>query len=501
MTLYEILKSKNIDFDAIGFGQHDTDVSYYCTPRDARILGWAGVDGIHYCTIPEFGEMIFAVSPMNFGDCVHPIARSFEDLLRLLLYCVDMAALEQCFAWDEEQFKAFLIDCPATEKQQAVLDAIRKETGLEPMEDAFRYVKELQAGFDLSKIPYTEDYYDPDMNAAAPQKPAEWKVTFDGNYWGNYGDAGLEIPIGKHFRWDKENWYVPSVYLCAEGIVADYCMEADTALVKAYIDKWDLLHEADHSYTWEQQEQMRQENPLHINFCSCITINGHVLRQNQGCGASWIPESLLPSDTREKAEIYAILEHYGLDKDRAWFFCRNSYRWDENGEQELKSLSVHLERDKEHFTGRHFFTPDAGESILLTHPLTGKTYTLTVHEAESQALSADMFPDDGWEHPTHFVEMQYSLEPDISAQGFLIQDCTQGDASRRNADASHGSFGHAAGVSIIGGADGPTVVFMCGRSDKLHAACSSLYFAPPEKVEWKPVFSEKTEPDLDVLLL
>ena len=109
--------------------------------------------------------MIFAVSPMNFGDCVHPIARNFEDLLCLLLYCTDMAALEQCYAWDEEQFKAFLIDYPATQEQQSVLDAIREEFGLEPMADAFSYVKQLQTEFDLSVIPYTEDYYDPDMNA------------------------------------------------------------------------------------------------------------------------------------------------------------------------------------------------------------------------------------------------------------------------------------------------------------------------------------------------
>lgn len=45
--------------------------------------------------------MVFVVNPMDFGDCVHPIARNFEDLLRLLLSCADMAALEQCYAWDE----------------------------------------------------------------------------------------------------------------------------------------------------------------------------------------------------------------------------------------------------------------------------------------------------------------------------------------------------------------------------------------------------------------
>ena len=129
--MYQKFKSLHIYHAAIGLEQRDSVVTYYCTPRDAHIIGWAGVDGIHYCTIPEFGKMIFAVSPMNIGDCVHPIARSFEDLLRMLLFCGDMAALEQCYAWDEEEFKAFMIDSPAIEKQKAVLDVIQKEFNLE----------------------------------------------------------------------------------------------------------------------------------------------------------------------------------------------------------------------------------------------------------------------------------------------------------------------------------------------------------------------------------
>ena len=75
MKTYDRFKELNIDHSAIGLEQRDTQVTYYCTPEDAHIIGWAGVDGIHYCTIPEFGEMIFAISPMNFGDCVHPIAQ------------------------------------------------------------------------------------------------------------------------------------------------------------------------------------------------------------------------------------------------------------------------------------------------------------------------------------------------------------------------------------------------------------------------------------------
>lgn len=183
ITIEELIKL-NINLGAVGLEQSDTDVTYFCTPRNADIIGWAGVDGIHYCTIPDFGDMIFAVSPMNFGDYVHPIARNLEDLLRLLLSCTDMAVLEQCYAWDEEQFKAFMLDCPTTQEQQPVLDAIRDRLCLESMHDAFSYVKALQAEFDLSQIPYTEEYYDPDMNAAAPVKSVEWKVTYDGGLWG-----------------------------------------------------------------------------------------------------------------------------------------------------------------------------------------------------------------------------------------------------------------------------------------------------------------------------
>ena len=76
-------KKTKIDLSPLGFIQNGDSEIYYCTPKKAKILANSGVDGIHYCTIPQFGEMIFAVSPMNFGDCVHPIARSFEDLLRL----------------------------------------------------------------------------------------------------------------------------------------------------------------------------------------------------------------------------------------------------------------------------------------------------------------------------------------------------------------------------------------------------------------------------------
>lgn len=49
------------------------------------------------------------------------------------------------------------------------------------MEQQWTYIKELQTSFDYSKIKYTEDYYDTDMNPDAEPTIPEWKVYFEGN--------------------------------------------------------------------------------------------------------------------------------------------------------------------------------------------------------------------------------------------------------------------------------------------------------------------------------
>ncbi|MBQ6877171.1 MAG: hypothetical protein IJO22_02075 [Oscillospiraceae bacterium] len=52
---------------------------------------------------------------------------------------------------DSEEFAA---------KRQVVLDEIKNELGIKPLEEPFEYVKTIQAEFDYSKIRFTEEYYD-----------------------------------------------------------------------------------------------------------------------------------------------------------------------------------------------------------------------------------------------------------------------------------------------------------------------------------------------------
>ena len=104
---YQAFLKKGIDLAPLGWETEGAFIPYFCTPRGGQ-GSWPGWRGwYHYCTIRGFGEIIFAVSPMNVGDYVHPIARNFDDLLRLLLSCTDMAALEQCYAWTRNSTTPF----------------------------------------------------------------------------------------------------------------------------------------------------------------------------------------------------------------------------------------------------------------------------------------------------------------------------------------------------------------------------------------------------------
>ena len=83
---------------------------------------------------------------------------------------------------------------------------------------------------------------------------------------------------------------------------------------------------------------------------------------------------------------------------------------------------------------------------------------------EQQELPERAFHDPNMEYPSHYLAMSYSLEPDISGRGFMIQDCTEGDRPRQKKrdpdEFAPVAFCNAAVIGVIGGADGPTSVIM-----------------------------------------
>lgn len=510
MTVYKRFSELNINLSAVGLIPGDTKGGYFCTPKGAKVIGWAGVDGIHYCFIKGMGEMVFAVDPTaGPGDYVHPLSRNFEDFLRLILACGDLMAVQQIYAWDKETFDVFLEENPVTKEQQAVLDILKEKLSLTPVEGPFTDVKTLQSVFDYDTIPFKREYYEgiPLVSEVTAQRKAkEWKVYFDGDFYDGRarGRAGTELPVEREFFWNGRNWYIPAVYVCGKGIVIDICIAIEPEVITAYYEKWGFGEESWETLSKEERRQAAQENPLGMDFSLKAELNGREQRRWSGRGIGWRPEGCLLPEEENTEEADAVMEHYRLDTTKAWSFRRISMPWVTKTKPVLRSLVLELVPEMLSVQGPRFVTPQIGESIRIQHPIAGTMHTLTVLEVKKEQFSKERFPMEELEFPKHFMQMFYTLAPDIPKGEYTIKDVCDSDTPRRKV-CRNGAYTGSDGISaigIIGGADGPTAVFVVGKgtTETTQVACSALRFEPAETVEWEMIFRRKPCEDIRVEL-
>lgn len=403
--------------------------------------------------------------------------------------------------WNRGEFDGFMETYPPTPEQRAALDALRDGLKLAPMEDPYGYIKEVQSSFDCGKVPYSKEYYDllPDEpEAEGPLEPPEWKVYFSNGFSSrHYGHdkPGKEISVNKTFTWDGRTWHVPAVYSCGKGIVVDFCVEIEPDTLRAFLNKWWPDGEADgREFTPEEQEQQMAENPMTLDFQPTLTVNEKPLRRRSGNGFGWVPDACRPEgepgeQSQQNREAVWLMEHYGLDQEKGWTFFRESFPWATKTRPVLKTLSLSLEQSPVSVPGPRFTVSEPGDSIPFTHPVTGEAHTLTVVECEAQQMDADHFQDkDQWEYPTHYSAMSFVVEPELPRRSLTVRDCGQGDRPRPKQS-------NLAGPTV---ASSVGVILATSKSGQPRAACSSLYFDPPERIEWRMVFYQKTAEDVEI---
>lgn len=154
-TLFDQYKELNINGSLICLEQVEDIYSYFCYPTNAKAIGFEG--SIMYCFIEPYGEMVFACNPDTCADVfVYPLARTFEDFMRLILACGSTNPIEQIIWMDKDKFEKHLKEEEAirTEEQKATLSYLETELEISPIDNPYDYVKELQSRFDNSGIEY-----------------------------------------------------------------------------------------------------------------------------------------------------------------------------------------------------------------------------------------------------------------------------------------------------------------------------------------------------------
>lgn len=489
MDIYGKFKRLGLDCACFGLEASGGDCDYFCAPRGFEPLFELGVDGICFGFIHGFGETVFALSPMNLpGDYVHPVSRSFGDFLRVLLACGADAA-EQAHGWGLSEFEAFLQEQDPPERERAAeRRALARKLGIEPMERPFEYIKKLQAEFDYTRLKFKSHEYPADAGEAHTQRES-WQVCFPSE--GERSTRpGREVPVNASFSWGGYDWLVPAVYVCARGLVVDFCRAVPAERERAFLEKWRRF---EHSELGEaDRERAEAENPLVFNFSAELTVNGKTLRPRSGTGSSFVPPDCgaeWPGGTEEKR----WMEHYCLDTGSAWALWRKCFPWEtKRAPARLGRAALCLRQDPVAVPGEEFTLSGVGDEAVLTHPVTGARHVLRVLEYERQSLPETVFTDRDWDYPAHYTAIQCELTPPLRRGELALRDCGEGDRPRRRT-VPEARFAPesaaAASVGIIGGADGPAAFCLAGGRDAQSiTACSALSFVPREAARWRAVF-------------
>ena len=448
---YEEYKKSNLDLSALGFMRGDEDGGYMCDPVGARVLGWCGVDGIHFSTVSGC-EVVFAVSPMNFYDHdVQPVAKDFGEFLSLLLTCRDTAAIEQAWLMDADAFADFVNGVEVTDEVRAALDAL-KDAGVDEMSvvDAYRILRERAGSFDVKRLEFPPEYYE-----NMPEPTPVWSIDYDGDV-----DDG-ETRVDKSFEWCGEAWRVLAYHDFKKGLIIDIMRVPDPEILATFQYKYGDPE----SLTGEARERAEEEDPFSSAPRAELTVNGETLHQSRMSCIYHVPET-------DNVDAYAeaAKEHYGIG-DETFVIYRAAFNSKRGrGGRKISSMSLTLTAEQKLVVLSTFSTTGAGGSVKFT-TLDGTEHTLTVTSLCDSVL--DMPSVNGYEFPTVAVEMEYEIVP--PAVNVTVADANGGDSPKYDAKKDE--------LSAIGGADGPTTFIFSRKQTKPGAVTSNPRFSRT-RVTW-----------------
>lgn len=296
--------------------------------------------------------------------------------------------------------------------------------------------------------------------------------------------SGQRMDLGKEINlWGKEI-RVLAGYQQEDCFLLDLAVPVSEEEIRRFAEKWNLSEEHNdcEAFTAEELEEMDQESPFSMPYTFEAAVNGKTFRANQSSGSSWNPAEGAVNRGAEK-----IMNEYGLDRGRVWNLCRVSFpRKSEEGKMKTVLLNIRLQPTV--LRGPCFTVDGCGREFSFRHPVTGKNHTVQICSYEPGILEdlQDRTGNlSGFEVPRNYVKIGYRIEPEIPIDSYSLTDFSRGDCLRKR-ECRDGQK-NAVSVSLIGGQDGPTAVFLAGKmkekDDGMKTVYSSVHFEPVEEVK------------------
>lgn len=464
MYLYQKFRNSSLDTSTLGLycGSDISDSVY--TPTGYRILGWTGNASVHFCQITGFGDAVFAVDPSAPpGDCVHPVAKTLTDFIRLIHDCRSAEIVYRTYQWSRSRFEAAVNAIRPDYKMSSVLRALDNIYHPGPIVDAYSYITQLQQNFDYNSLPLHPDYFE-----WCPVRPGapRWDVGMNSAF-GDYcdkNDAGTELNVNREFSWQGETWCVPAVYLCENGIVVDSYLMVSPGKLSQYQEKLGTTT----ALSVEDEMRRQLEDPLKMDAVGKLIVNGKEAPRRPLHSIIWNPS------TENSWQARRTLEHYGLSREYGYLLRREIFLRKSNNPP-IRNMDLLLCAEPVSIPGQRFIAPKNGEFMDFTHPVTGENHTMTILSQTRESLNHNYMSND----PCCYTRLNFTVDPPINRELLSVVDCDEAEgAVNLNALRSSGKLSGAG-----------------------HNGVSSLRYTPAEQITWRMIFKLKTRPDMSIPLL
>lgn len=310
-----------------------------------------------------------------------------------------------------------------------------------------------------------------------------------------------KIVIDRPFQWGNQAGVIFAIYVGDEGVAVDIGLETPREELEKfftwYEQNWagkeECLSARDH-------DEIENRNPLATSFRMKLSINRKELKSDFSCGVTYYNMELMKefhAKSSEEAVEEQLIAEYGCDRSNGWYLSRHFAKWDKMPEK-IETMEIVLKEAEgaKRTEQLEIGVDSTGEIFVIGHPVTGERYQMKVLEVTQEKMEWDEEPIPNMILPQHYLNVTYQMTPQMDARLFHFMAENGDEPRRKSISVSTGA------VSIIGGASGPTSVFIAGKRKEpaVNSIPSGLFYEPITTAKFTPTFMVKNRDDLEITI-